>query len=320
MGTPVRELLGTFTQGVTSHVDATRLGAARRRCRSARRSRRRRTRSSTSRSSTRQRRSAEPHVLARHGARRQRLGVDREHDQLGLVADRQRQPPDRDRVHERRAGDGDVERAVELGSVGAVELAPPPVPVGAEPEVGLLEVAEQHELADLPQRRQPDDVVDPLAFDVHVRRPRLVVPVQGRAARRGRRRRRPSRRRSRRRRTSGGRPRAPVCRRRPRVAARHGYRAWRDAARGCPGVRDRHTARRRRRSTSTSSRPTGSVLAADVVAAEQVPPFDNSAVDGYAVRAADVAAAPVELGGRGRGRRRRGDRSRARRRARRSGS
>ena len=39
----------------------------------------------------------------------------------------------------------------------------------------------------------------------------------------------------------------------------------------------------------------GLVLAADVVAAEQVPPFANSAVDGFAVRAADVAAAPVEL-------------------------
>jgi molybdopterin molybdotransferase len=39
----------------------------------------------------------------------------------------------------------------------------------------------------------------------------------------------------------------------------------------------------------------GLVLAADVVAAEQVPPFANSAVDGYAVRATDVSAAPVEL-------------------------
>lgn len=39
----------------------------------------------------------------------------------------------------------------------------------------------------------------------------------------------------------------------------------------------------------------GLVLAADVVAAEQVPPFDNTAVDGYAVRAADTAAVPVEL-------------------------
>lgn len=43
----------------------------------------------------------------------------------------------------------------------------------------------------------------------------------------------------------------------------------------------------------------GCVLAADVRAATAVPPFDNSSVDGYAVRAADVRAAspdqPVEL-------------------------
>lgn len=39
----------------------------------------------------------------------------------------------------------------------------------------------------------------------------------------------------------------------------------------------------------------GLVLAADVVATEQVPPFDNSAVDGYAVIAADTASLPVEL-------------------------
>ena len=40
---------------------------------------------------------------------------------------------------------------------------------------------------------------------------------------------------------------------------------------------------------------TSLVLAAAVVAAENVPPFANSAVDGYAVVAASVAAAPVEL-------------------------
>ena len=39
----------------------------------------------------------------------------------------------------------------------------------------------------------------------------------------------------------------------------------------------------------------GSVLAAPVVAAEDVPPFVNSAVDGYAVRAADLAGVPVQL-------------------------
>ncbi len=37
------------------------------------------------------------------------------------------------------------------------------------------------------------------------------------------------------------------------------------------------------------------VLAADVWSREEVPPFANTAMDGYAVRAADTAAAPVEL-------------------------
>jgi molybdopterin molybdotransferase len=37
------------------------------------------------------------------------------------------------------------------------------------------------------------------------------------------------------------------------------------------------------------------VLAEPIVSAEDVPPFENSAVDGYAVRAADVASVPVEL-------------------------
>lgn len=40
---------------------------------------------------------------------------------------------------------------------------------------------------------------------------------------------------------------------------------------------------------------TGLVLAEAVVAGEDVPPFVNSAVDGYAVRAGDVVDAPVEL-------------------------
>ncbi|HEX6424256.1 MAG TPA: gephyrin-like molybdotransferase Glp [Acidimicrobiales bacterium] len=39
----------------------------------------------------------------------------------------------------------------------------------------------------------------------------------------------------------------------------------------------------------------GLVLAGDVVAAEAVPPFANTAMDGYAVRAADTAGAPVVL-------------------------
>ena len=39
----------------------------------------------------------------------------------------------------------------------------------------------------------------------------------------------------------------------------------------------------------------GGVIAADVVASEAVPPFANSAMDGYAVRAGDTRGAPVEL-------------------------
>ena len=39
----------------------------------------------------------------------------------------------------------------------------------------------------------------------------------------------------------------------------------------------------------------GVVLAGDVVATEPVPPFDNTAVDGYAVRAQDVAQVPATL-------------------------
>jgi molybdopterin molybdotransferase len=39
----------------------------------------------------------------------------------------------------------------------------------------------------------------------------------------------------------------------------------------------------------------GCVLAADVVATQPVPPFANTAMDGYALRAADVAAVPVTL-------------------------
>jgi molybdenum cofactor synthesis domain-containing protein len=39
----------------------------------------------------------------------------------------------------------------------------------------------------------------------------------------------------------------------------------------------------------------GLVLAADVVASENVPPFANTAVDGFAVRSADVAATPTTL-------------------------
>src|SRR5437660_4873146 len=39
----------------------------------------------------------------------------------------------------------------------------------------------------------------------------------------------------------------------------------------------------------------GLTLAEDIVADRDVPPFRNSAMDGYAVRASDVATAPAKL-------------------------
>ena len=39
----------------------------------------------------------------------------------------------------------------------------------------------------------------------------------------------------------------------------------------------------------------GRVLAEDVASDQDLPPFDRAAMDGYALRAADVAAAPAAL-------------------------
>ncbi len=39
----------------------------------------------------------------------------------------------------------------------------------------------------------------------------------------------------------------------------------------------------------------GLALAAEIVAPHDVPPFTNSAMDGYAVQAADTVSAPVQL-------------------------
>ena len=54
-------------------------------------------------------------------------------------------------------------------------------------------------------------------------------------------------------------------------------------------------ARRVRVVTRPLAQATGWVLADDLMARLAVPPFDNSAMDGFAVRAADIAGAPVEL-------------------------
>ena len=63
-------------------------------------------------------------------------------------------------------------------------------------------------------------------------------------------------------------------------------------------------ARRWRPSSTALADVLGRVLAADVTAGEDVPPFANSAVDGYAVRAADLAARAGRAGRRRRGGRR----------------
>ena len=73
-----------------------------------------------------------------------------------------------------------------------------------------------------------------------------------------------------------------------------------DAARAA-GARARGAARRASRSPVAEA--LGRVLAEDVTSADPVPGFDNSAMDGYAVRAADTAA-PRRGAGRADGRRR----------------
>ena len=148
------------------------------------------------------------------------------------------------------------------------------------------------------------DVLHPLAPD----EPLIVQPSFSQRRWRSRRARRPtspSARPRRRRRTV----------RRPRSRVQSGARrAAGTPARPVPWRRDRtgearaHVLERRRRSTSSSCRsptPSAAALAEPVVAAEDVPPFANSAVDGYAVRGSDVAEVPRRARRRRRGRRRR---------------
>ena len=111
----------------------------------------------------------------------QRHDVDLQHGQLDRLADRQRHAADRQRVRERRAAHRNVERAIELGAVGTVDLAPPAVTIGAQPQVGFRQVAEQDELANLPHRRETDDVLDVLVVDRSRGGPGFVVPHQRQA-------------------------------------------------------------------------------------------------------------------------------------------
>ncbi len=186
--------------------------------------------------------------------------------------------------------------------MGAIHFAPPPVPVGAQPEVRLIEVTEQHELANVPQRGKADDVLHVFSADAAARSPRFVVP--------GERKRffvfavpcRPDRGIA-----VGGKrpvlgPKGVVAVVRVRRGRRH--------TNSLPGTVSAVTPLEDAQSFVLGQCPPlapvevafdeaiGMVLAADVVAAELVPPFDNTAVDGYAVVASSVATAgaqPVEL-------------------------
>jgi molybdopterin molybdotransferase len=183
----------------------------------------------------------------------------------------------------------DVDRTVEIGSVGTVHFAPTAVAVGAQPEIGLIEVAEQHELTNLPQRRETDDVLHVFSTDMPAGSPRFVFP------------------RERERLSVFAVPRGPargisVGGKRPVPGRRH--------ANSLPGTVSAVTPLEDAQSFVLGQCPPlapvevafdaaiGMVLAADVVAGELVPPFDNTAVDGYAVVASSVASAgeqPVEL-------------------------
>ena len=77
------------------------------------------------------------------------------------------------------AAEADIERPVEVGAVSTIHLPPPPVAVGSQPEVGFVKIAEQQELPDLPQRRQPHHILDSLPADHPGGGPCLIFPAQG---------------------------------------------------------------------------------------------------------------------------------------------
>ncbi|MAT04356.1 MAG: hypothetical protein CL424_04850 [Acidimicrobiaceae bacterium] len=221
----------------------------------------------------------------------ERVDVDVEHDGRGLLAHGERQAANGSRVAEGGDRHRDVDPAVEVDPVGAVHLAPPTVPVRAEPQVGLGEVAEEEELAHLPQRRQADHVLHVVAADLARRGPGLVVPRQRERLLVG---------------AVPGLPADGVAVGRDGLVERMHRSSVPCHDRYGAGVQPLEDAQTFVLSECPPHDPVsvdfvdaeGLVLAADVVAAEQVPPFDNTAVDGYAVIAADLSGAddtPVEL-------------------------
>ena len=236
----------------------------------------------------------ESNVPVCHGSDLEGLDVDGHNGKLGTVADVQRQPVYGQRLRQRGAGHVDVVTAVEFDAVGTVHLSPSCRSIGSQPQVGLVEIAEQQELADLPRCRQPQHVLHLLASNLTADRPALVLPAEL---------------------GDLGDPAADGVRRVVGAALTPCGPPHRVAAGGQRGVvahsrngtvRDvisEHEARQHVLDRcgvgevieASLADAIGCVLAEAVVAAEDVPPFANSAVDGYAVRAIDVADVPVRL-------------------------
>lgn len=184
--------------------------------------------------------------------------------------------------------------------MSAVHLAPASASVGGQPEVRFVEIAEQEELAHLPRCRKSDDVLHPLSPDDAARRPSLVLPVDGEFLD-----------------ADDGAGRIDSCParvmavgRERRVVTHLVSVPWSTSA---ATIRTRfatvpnviHETEARRYVLERCHRlqvmtvgiddALGLVLAEPVVAGEDVPPFANSAVDGYAVRAGDLSVVPAEL-------------------------
>ena len=225
------------------------------------------------------------------------------------------QSTDRQRRGERRDRQVDVVAAVEVGPMGAIQFTPAAAAVSAEPQVGFVEIAEQEELANRPGRRQPENVRHVRPCDFAGDGPSFVFPaeVDGLVAwafdmcpaggeaigrERSQRSRHTDHDTSRSVAASGClflnsvRPflksvglRAAQCRR--TICAMTPLEdAQAFVLESCPPREPVALAR---------EEAGGLVLAEAVVSTEIVPPFDNTAVDGYAVRSEDVATVPVEL-------------------------
>lgn len=231
----------------------------------------------------------EPRVTVRLGPDLEGLHIHPRNHQFGAVTDVQREAVHGDRPGEGCAHEVEVVAAVEVDAVGSVHLPPATAAVGRQPQIGLVEVAEEQELAHLPTRRQAEHVLHLFAADVSGDGPGLVLPgdrhLLGPLA------------------VPGGPADRVAVGADGQVGAHRSSVPAASHVTTVPNVINEREALdhvlERCRVLPARSVPlaevTGLVLAEAVVAAEDVPPFANTAVDGYAVRATDLAEVPVEL-------------------------